>query len=218
MEREKHFSLKNNLISTVSQLSDDKAGLLFKHILAYVNNQYPISEDGFVNIAFVSIKADLDKMNGISSKRSEARKNSGVARSKNEQTSTNVNKSEQTSTNVNKSEQKPIIPNKLLVKNDYPAFMEEFYRLCPTLPRAILTNARKKNIDALLKTYTLENVTEVFEKTGKSDYLTGKVVKWKANFDWLINSNKFVKVLEGNYDNGSDIKHTIDDDLIHTND
>jgi hypothetical protein len=35
-----------------------------------------------------------------------------------------------------------------------------------------------------------------------SDFLSGRNGKWTGcNFDWLINENNMVKVLEGNYEN-----------------
>lgn len=57
----KSFVLYTDLIHTVNQLPDDKAGLLFKHILSYVNDENPISDDIIVNISFEPIKQQLKR-------------------------------------------------------------------------------------------------------------------------------------------------------------
>lgn len=38
-----------------------------------------------------------------------------------------------------------------------------------------------------------------FEHIKQSDFLMGRVKDWRADFDWLIKSSNFVKVIEGNY-------------------
>lgn len=61
----KGFVLYADLIYTVSKLPSDKAGDLFKHILSYVNDENPITDDILIQIAFEPIKQqlkrDLDK-------------------------------------------------------------------------------------------------------------------------------------------------------------
>lgn len=73
------FVLYKDLIHTVSQLSDEEAGKLFKHILSYVNDENPVPENSLIKIAFEpikqSLKRDLRKYEG----RIEERKNSGRA-------------------------------------------------------------------------------------------------------------------------------------------
>lgn len=63
-------------IHTVSKLPDEKAGLLFKHLLSYVNDQNPITDDLIVEIAFEpikqSLKRDLKRYEEIKKKRSES--------------------------------------------------------------------------------------------------------------------------------------------------
>lgn len=65
MENKKSFLLYCDLIHTVNKLPNDKAGLLFKHILSYVNDENPETDDIVVDIAFEHIKQqlkrDLDK-------------------------------------------------------------------------------------------------------------------------------------------------------------
>lgn len=79
----KSFVLYCDLIHTVDKLPDDKAGQLFKHILAYVNDLNPLADDLIINIAFEPIKQqlkrDLQKWEvEIKPKRSEAGRLGGI--------------------------------------------------------------------------------------------------------------------------------------------
>jgi hypothetical protein len=47
----------------------------------------------------------------------------------------------------------------------------------------------------------MAEIEEVFLLAERSDFLKGTNGKWNATFDWLMNENNFVKVLEGNYEN-----------------
>lgn len=64
-----------------------------------------------------------------------------------------------------------------------------------------ITDSREKSITKILSVFTLEDIGNVINNTKESDYLKGNVVKWKASFDWIFDSDNFVKILEGNYDN-----------------
>lgn len=78
-----------------------------------------------------------------------------------------------------------------------------YHDTCKSLARVrTLTEKRKSSISARLHDgYTLDDFRELFDKAEKSDFLSGRSGNWKASFDWLINPNNMVKVLEGNYDN-----------------
>jgi hypothetical protein len=102
-EHKKGFVLYADLIHTVSQLPDDKAGLLFKHILEYVNDNNPVSNELIVNISFEPIKQqlkrDLSKWDEIREKRSLAGKASAEKRKQNATNPTHVKSVKQTLTN-----------------------------------------------------------------------------------------------------------------------
>jgi hypothetical protein len=74
----KSFILYSDAIHTVEKLSDADAGQLFKHLLRYVNDQNPTTENPLVEIAFEPIKQqlkrDLVKFEDVKVKRSEAGK------------------------------------------------------------------------------------------------------------------------------------------------
>lgn len=81
---------------------------------------------------------------------------------------------------------------------DYKKVTELYHEHCPNLPKIReMTSARKKTIKAW---GSIEEITEVFIKAGKSDFLNGdNDRKWKADFDWVIKPTNRVKILEGKY-------------------
>ena len=107
-QAKKSFVLYADLIHTIEKMPTEKAGELFKHILRYVNDQEPETDDLIVNLTFEPIKQqlkrDLQKFEDVKLKRSEAGKLSAELRAlkKAEQESTNstsVESAEQESTN-----------------------------------------------------------------------------------------------------------------------
>lgn len=65
-----------------------------------------------------------------------------------------------------------------------------------------LTKARKKHITSRIKDYSYEGLIAMFKRADKSRFLHGQNDReWKADFDWLINPNNCIKVIEGKYDN-----------------
>ena len=60
-EEKKSFLLYVDLIHTIRKLPDDKAGILFKHILSYVNDEDPITDDFVVDLTFEPIKQQLKR-------------------------------------------------------------------------------------------------------------------------------------------------------------
>ena len=77
-DNKKSFLLYCDLIHTVQKLSDEQAGKLFKHVLEYVNDLHPETEDLLTEVCFEPIKQnlkrDLQKYEQIRKKKSEAGK------------------------------------------------------------------------------------------------------------------------------------------------
>ncbi len=63
--------------------------------------------------------------------------------------------------------------------------------------RRRLISQRRKDLKAIDMSFE-----DYFNKVTKSDFLCGKNSRgWRANFDWLLKSANFIKVIEGDYDN-----------------
>jgi len=75
-EGKRSFILYADFKHTVDMLDDEKAGKLFKHLLAYVNDEDPTMDDPMVALAFEpmkhQLKRDLRKWEEIKEKRVEA--------------------------------------------------------------------------------------------------------------------------------------------------
>jgi DNA-binding transcriptional regulator YhcF (GntR family) len=94
-----------------------------------------------------------------------------------------------------------------------------FNSIAVDLPKVkALSEARKKAINARVKEHGIDLVRDAFIMAQESDFLSGRGGdKWKASFDWIMNPNNFIKVIEGNYNNnGNGKKENKDDDFFKT--
>jgi len=135
----KSFVLYCDLIHTVNQLPNESAGMLFKHILSYVNDENPSTDDMIVKIAFEPVKQqlkrDLKKYEKIKIKRSEAGKKSAEVKQQNSTKSTSVESVQQTPTkstvndnvNVNVNDNVINIKKLLLSEIEISDFIKDNY-------------------------------------------------------------------------------------------
>ena len=83
-EDKRSFLLYSDLIHTIKKVPDEVAGKLLKHILEYVNDLHPTTDDLMLEVLFEPIKQqlkrDLTKYEGIREKKSIAGKASARAR------------------------------------------------------------------------------------------------------------------------------------------
>lgn len=83
-EDKKGFLLYADYEELFDELPDEIAGKLIKHILKYVNDKNPVTEDSLVKISFIPIKRqlkrDLEKYEGKREQWSEAGKKSAESR------------------------------------------------------------------------------------------------------------------------------------------
>lgn len=107
-ENKKSFILYADLIKSIEHLTNEEKGILFNHLLLYVNDKNPILEDRLILTAWkpieLQLKRDLIKFEEVRSKRSDAGKESARLRAlksaeQDTTNSTSVESVEQTSTN-----------------------------------------------------------------------------------------------------------------------
>ena len=97
---------------------------------------------------------------------------------------------------------------------DYKHIVELYHEYCPSLPKvAIITDARRKAMKAILKKYTLDQVINVFEIAEQSPFIRGECnspghERFTGNFDFLMKEKYFVKTLEGCYSNNKGYQKT----------
>lgn len=136
-EGKKSFILYADLIHTVSKLPKEKAGELFLHILEYVNDKNPTTDDLILQLAFepvkLQLKRDLEKWDAIRGKRSDAGKVSANKRQQKQHMLTHVEFVEQTSTNVNTTQQTSTNPTVTVNVNDTVTVNDSVIEREPTL-------------------------------------------------------------------------------------
>ena len=86
---------------------------------------------------------------------------------------------------------------------DYTSIIDLYHEKCPSLPTVRkVSDARKKQIRARLRKYSIEEITEAFERAEASDFLKGdNKNNWTADFDWIMNDANMAKILDGKYEN-----------------
>jgi len=91
-------------------------------------------------------------------------------------------------------------------KEEIEALLAHWNEICgEKLPKVqTLTRRREGFVRARLQEHTLDEWPKIFARIAKSGFLTGENDKgWRADFDWVMNQNNLVKIMEGRYDNRS---------------
>lgn len=94
---------------------------------------------------------------------------------------------------------------------DYQEIIKAYNDICISLPAVNkLSDNRKKAIKARINSgYTVEDLIKCFEKAEKSSFLKGGNKRnWHADFDWLMKDANIAKVLDGKYDDYSNINNS----------
>lgn len=91
----------------------------------------------------------------------------------------------------------------------YQTIIDLYHETCVSFPHLRKPSSNRiDKINARLRTYSLDDFRLLFEKAEASDFMKGKNDRgWSATFDWMMNENNMLKVLEGNYDNKSSPKN-----------
>ena len=177
-ENKKSFVLYSDLIHTVAKMPNSKAGELFKHILSYVNDENPETEDLIIQLTFEPIKQqlkrDLNKWDGIREKRSLAGKASAKKRKQKATKSTSVKSVQQASTNPTVSVNVNVNDNVINKKEKYTK--ELFLQDWNTLR---LKHLKKPSHLNRLKPYEIEIFKEIEKCYARVDIKKGLVGLFK---------------------------------------
>lgn len=207
----KSFIIYDSWALMISQMPNEEAGQLIKKICKYeISGEY---ENGFTSVdaIFSMIKAKIDedseKYEEICQKRKESGSLGGKQKKANGKQMLTNGKQMQSDTDTvsdtdtdtdTKTDSKSISAKKIL---------ELYHEHCPSLPKVLkLSDKRIKSANARYKEYSLEQITDVFDKAEASNFLKNGSGTWKgADFEWILNSNNFIKIMEGNYDNNKNV-------------
>lgn len=197
-ENKKSFLLYADIINTVSKLTDQKAGKLFKTILEYVNDENPKIDDLLLEVAFEPIKQQLKrdltkweetkvvrkesgKLGGIKSgetRRLKAEtKQNEAKRSKVNQNEANEAVNGNVTVNVNVTDSLPPSGDLFFNAEDFLNNNQiQFERICQAIPKKIDLAAAK---ESLRKFHLYLESKEKYPQTKKQIF---------AGFEmWLMN-------------------------------
>lgn len=101
--------------------------------------------------------------------------------------------------------------NRIEEENKRIRIKDIYNKHCPNLPQVQkITEKRKKAIDKFLKEFTEEQFIEICKIANSTDFLIGKNDNgWKADFDFLMRTDKATNVLEGKYNNDKVVKNKL---------
>jgi predicted phage replisome organizer len=102
-----------------------------------------------------------------------------------------------------REEKKRIEYNKNIKEDNRNKVVEIYNAYCTNLPQVQkLTDKRKSAIDKFIKEFTEEQFEQVCKIANSSDFLIGNNDrKWKADFDFLMRTDKATNILENKYSN-----------------
>jgi hypothetical protein len=105
-ENKKSFVLYTDIIHVFANLTNEESGKLIKHLLEYVNDKDPQTDDRIIQIAFepikLQLKRDLKHWESVVNKRKDAGKLGGLAKaSKGKQDLANLAVNDNVNVNVN---------------------------------------------------------------------------------------------------------------------
>jgi uncharacterized protein YdaU (DUF1376 family) len=150
-------------------------------------------------------KAEKNRINGKSGGRPKKTQVviDGLSDANPSETQNNLNHEPLTINHIDK----PLVGNKVS-SCPYQEIVDLFNSTLSCLPAVRqITEKRKKAMNVRWKEsekrQSLEWWQRFFEHINQSDFLTGRNGSWGACcFDWILKQENFVKILEGNYDNG----------------
>jgi len=205
--KKKSFLLHIDSLDILDDLTDNQAGVLFKAIKAYQKEEdFPL--DNVVKIAFSPFKNQFSRDDEKYAKTCERRAIAGSKGGK--QKVANASKSKQKQANLadnknkNKNKTKSDNYNKDICQQIADAWNSVFDEL-PNVQK--VSDKRKAHINASIKFFAKEydlkdpnQWASIFEYASKSDFLMGRSSDWSMDFDFIINKNNLLKVLEGKYE------------------
>ena len=209
----KSFILYADIKTTIDKLDNEYAGKLFKHILAYVNDENPKTDDLLLEIAFEPIKRqfkrDLEKWVQIKSKRSEAGKASAESRKQKATKSTSVKSVQQSLTNptvnvnvndnVSVNDNVTVINKKKNIKKEvlvYPFNSIEFKKSIKTWKQYKLDQHNFKFKSLASEQAMLKNISKEYNnETEAIEYSMANGTHAKTNGSY--NSTHSIRTLKG---------------------
>ena len=210
----KSFLLHIDSLDILDDLTNGQAGVLFKAIKAYQNDE-EFDLDSIVKIAFSPFKnqfiRDDEKYTKTCERRAIAGSKGGkqkVANASNsKQELANVADSKNKNKNKNKTNNKSDNYNKDISQQVANLWNDTFENELSLVSK--VTQKRKSAVNGCIAEMkstehdfsNIETWSKLFNYAKKSDFLMGRKSDWSMSFDFITTKSKLLKVVEGEYDN-----------------
>ncbi len=177
-ENKKSFVLYSDYNEVFNELSDIDAGQLIKHILKYVNDENPITENPIVKVSFIPIKLQLkrDLIKYEDKKEQWSLAGKASAESKRLKKINGINERTTESTNVeNVTTESTVTVNdnvtvNVINKIDYEALLQVLNLSFGRSFQVINKKVRSSYEARLKEGYTKEQINNAIENCKKNDY------------------------------------------------
>ena len=209
-ENKKSFVLYADLLQNIDHLTYKEKGILFTHLLEYVNDKSPLLEDRLILTAWKPIerqlKRDLIKFEEVKIKRSDAGKRSAELRAlkKEEQPLTNptlVESVQHRSTNPTVNDNDNVNVNENVIKNniDSNKLLSVFNSILGKKTRVVPAKAKKQLNAALKEGYSKEDIVRAITNASKDQhhidsnykYLTLEFITRADKLERFVNMSDF---------------------------
>lgn len=157
--------------------------------------------DKFYSSSLLRRMEQKDKKSAVAREKAQKRWNSNAVAMQ-QQSSSNANKIKENKEKESKIKESKINKNKEKEENRKKV-VEIYNTYCTNLPQVQkLTDKRNKAIDSFLKEFSIEQLEKICKIANISEFLTGNNDRsWKADFDFIMRSDKATAILEGKYSN-----------------
>lgn len=187
-KNKKSFLLYCDIHNTVSMLPDEYAGKLFKHILAYVNDLNPTTDDMLLQIAFEPIKQtlirDLDKYNNIIERNKDNGSKGGRPKKENPKNPVGYLETQRNP----KKPKKADIDIDSVIDSDIDSVIDSDKLINKNIPSISEFSDYAKTIIQDFKSYefSIENKYNAWIEAGWKDGNGKKIVNWKSKLNNTI--------------------------------
>jgi uncharacterized phage protein (TIGR02220 family) len=180
-ENKKSFVLYADLLQNIDHLTNEEKGILFTHLLEYVNDMSPVLEDRLILTAWKPIerqlKRDLVKFEEVKVKRSDAGKRSAELRAlkKEEQPLTNPTlvesvKHSLTNPTVNDNDNVNVNENVIKSNIDSNKLLSVFNSILGKQTRVVSDKASKQLKARLKEGYKKEDIVQAITNASKDPH------------------------------------------------
>lgn len=208
--KRKSFVLHKDSLDILPDLTDEQAGKLFKAIHSYQIGD-DLTLDQITKMVFLPFKNQFIRDDEKYQETCERRAIAGSKGGK--QKVANASNCKQTVANVadsvskSDSKSKSVSDSKEIYQQLADAYNASFHDL-PNVAK--VSQKRKAHINAVIKEFkvshgldNLENWINLFNYIRESDFLMGRSSDWRCDFDFIINKNNLLKIIEGKYENAN---------------